>query len=275
MKDSSNNTNKFIKDIKEFVIKNNRYIIVAVLFVVLIFLLVKCTSDEKSRTEKPDKQSEEQAQNKDEIITIEEGAEGEEAGQEAPPEVANDLLTDAYPEVNALVNSYYAAMASSDIEALKQIVNSLDEEEQNKIVQKREYIEGYNNIVCYSKIGPVENSYIIFAYYDIKFINIDTMAPGLELLYIYTDDSGKMYIYNGELDPETDAYVSTISGEEDVVNLFNTVNTKYQEVQAADPDLKAFVEQLNSVASTPQQENTPEEAPATEESAPEESAPEQ
>ncbi|SCP98083.1 hypothetical protein [Anaerobium acetethylicum] len=236
--------------IKEFFKRNFRYITVAVGFVILVIILVVSTGDDKDDKEKEKTDIVEETTAED---SAEPETETEEATEEeTAEEVSNDLLTDAYPDINALVASYFTAITNSDLATLSQIVVPLSEAEQNALVQKKEYIESYNNIVCYSKAGPVENSHIIFAYHEIKFININTMAPGLELFYVMTDESGKLYFNNGEIDADTEAYVNAIIEEPDVKALFDTVNTKYQEAQAADADLKAFVEQLAAVAGTAQ-----------------------
>lgn len=244
-KESLNKLTPLLTGAKSFIVKNLRYIIVAILFILLIILLVKCTSDDKdkSNTVREESATLQEAENGEDSATSEEDT-------EEVVEIPNDLQTDMYPEVNSVVNSYYAAIASSDTATLNSIVKSLSEEELNGLIKRREYIENYQNIVSYTKNGPVPNSYVVFAYHEIKFVNISTLAPGLELLYVYTDESGATYIFNGDMDEVTSAYITDITTNEDVVSLYGTVDAKFQEAQTADPDLKAFVEQLNAVAST-------------------------
>ena len=38
---------------------------------------------------------------------------------------------------------------------------TLNEEEKALIERKSEYVEGYNDIKAYTKLGPIENSYIV------------------------------------------------------------------------------------------------------------------
>lgn len=253
-----------LENMKAFLIKNKTYVIIAVVFVVMVFTLVKVSSGSSKEAAK-------QASSEEVINTVDETTPVE---TEATTEAANELQVNAYPTVNELVSKYFTAMASSDIDTLLQIVNPLSEEEKTQIQQKKEYIEGYDNITCYTKIGPEENSYIVFVYYEIKFININTLVPGEIPLYICANEDGSLYIYNGELTPEVDSFIANIAAGQDIVDLISSIDTKFAEAQAADPDLKTFIDKLSGTADAaatteetataeqPAAEATPEEATA-------------
>ena len=154
------------------------------------------------------------------------------------------LEKDAYPEVNNLVKQYYQALVDGDMETINSIKNYTDEEEELKIVKKSEFIEGYPNITVYTKKGPEEGSFVAYVQYDVKFINIDKTAPGLNTLYICMDEEGKYYINANELDEKVVEYLKTISVQNDVVDLFNTVQVAYNDVKAEDEGLSAFLDEL-------------------------------
>ena len=160
----------------------------------------------------------------------------------AVPEEA--LEKDAYPEVNNLVKQYYQALVDGDMDTIRTIKNYIAEEEELKIVKKSEFIEGYPNITVYTKKGPEENSYIAYVQYEVKFLNIENTAPGLNTLYICMDEEGKYYINSNELDEKVVEYLKTISVQNDVVDLFNTVQVAYNETKTADEDLSAFLDEL-------------------------------
>lgn len=232
------------RGILDVITANYRYIIIAAVFVILIIIMIAVSGGDKKESSENKTEETVQEQTAEEM-TAEEETEAEE------PE--NNLQTDAYPEVNGLVNSYFASIINSDTGMLGQIFPGLSEEEKNMLAGQREYIESYNNVVCYTKTGPVENSYIVFAYHEIKFLNINTMAPGLEPLYVLPDETGKLYavklsLEETGLDADTEAFISGVLDDEDVLLLSDTVNLKFQEAQTADPALKAFVEQLGSVS---------------------------
>lgn len=252
-----------LETIKAFLIKNKTYVIIAVVFVVMVFTLVKVTSNNSSKEAKE--------AGSEEVITVDETT-PDTAAAATTPAATNDLQTNAYPTVNDLVNKYYTAMASADIDTLLQIVNPLSEEKKAQIQQKKEYIEGYNNITCYTKVGPEENSYIVFAYYEIKFININTLVPGEQPLYVCTNEDGSLYINEGELTPEVESYIANITAGQDVIDLIKSIDTKFEEAQAADPDLKAFIEKLSGATQT---DAAAAEQPAAEQPAAEQPAAEQ
>lgn len=252
-----------IDKIKKFLLQNKNYVGVAVAFVVLVVILVLASSgsEDKSATLANSDVSEEETE---EVISVNEETPEEEVA-------TNELTTDEHPKVNELINNYFKAMAESDIDSLLQIVDNLSEEEQNQIAQKKEYIEDYSNIVSYTKIGPIENSYIVFAYYEMKLVNIDTLVPGLVSLYVCQNDDGSLYIYNGELDPEVDSYIKNVAGEQDVIDLLDTVEKKYIEAQNSDEALDSFIAKLTGQDQEEEAETSEETASAEEETeAPEE-----
>lgn len=160
----------------------------------------------------------------------------------AVPEEA--LEKDAYPEVNNLVKQYYQALVDGDMETIHSIKSYTDEEEELKIVKKSEFIEGYPNIVVHTKKGPVENSFIAYVQYDVKFLNYEGTAPGLNTLYICQNEEGNYYINASELDENVVEYLKTVSVQNDVMELFNTVQVAYNDVKTENEELSAFLDEL-------------------------------
>lgn len=214
--------------IKGFFRKYYQYIAVGVLFIGLVVILSLVSHKDKADKKDDKGMAAENQDNKPAELEI--------------PDVA--LETDAHEDVNALVNRYFEAMASGDTQTLMQICSSLDEREQIRIERKAEFTEGYNNLVCYTKPGPEENSYLAFAYYEIKFKNIETSAPGLTTLFIKTAADNSLYVYDGELTPEVSAYIKGIAAQDDVVDLLHKVDSGYTAAADADETLKNFMEAL-------------------------------
>ena len=131
----------------------------------------------------------------------------------------NPLEKDAYPAVNELVQNYYNYMAAGDMEGLASVEDTTSEEEQNRILRSKDLVEGYQNISCYTKKGLEDGSYLVFVYYELKFAQIDTAAPGLSALYVYTNDEWNLVIFNGEASEELNAYVEETAQEDDVLAL--------------------------------------------------------
>ena len=103
---------------------------------------------------------------------------------------------DAYEEVNELINMYFEAYVNADFETLTMIAKPMSEMEQSYIDVMTQYYEEFRNIKCYTKHGLSKNSYIVSAYYEIKFLDIEDVAPSLVLFYVQTDEDGELYINN-------------------------------------------------------------------------------
>lgn len=158
-------------------------------------------------------------------------------------EVKNKLKKDTIPELTELIQQYYTAMSASDITTLEQIVSTVSNEDKDIIRRKKDYIEGYYNVTVYSKLCPVDDSYLVFASYDIKFKNEETMVPGLETFYVKTSGEGSLYIYKGDsMESEVEDFINDQLSSKTVQALFDDVNNRYVDALASSPSLLAFIE---------------------------------
>ncbi len=228
-------------DLREFVLGHYQYFIVGVLFIILVIVLAIFSG--KHKKDKPDdgdtvsgQEQTEGTENPGDTVATDENAE--------IPLTTEGLSVDAYPEVNALVNTYFTAMANGDIATLETICSSLDDAAKIRIMERAKYTESYDDIRCYTKPGPVEGSYIVFAYYQIKFVNIDTRAPGLSSLYVCSNPDGSLYVYNGDLPENVSTYIKGVAAQDDVVALLSQVDAEYNAAAEQDKTLKAFMDAL-------------------------------
>lgn len=218
---------------KNFLLVNYKYIVLAVLFIALIIVLVTLMSG-KSGEKKKDKET-----GKTKLTT----------------QISDTLEVDLYPEVNALVTKYLSAWAASDVNMLETMVSPFNAEaEKSEIALNKDYIESMNNIKCYTKPGPVKDSYIVYAYYEMKFKGVATLAPGLVNLFVFPTEDKGYYIWD---------YKDYIVSGSDVNTLLSDVNTKYDEAIASDEQLKDRVEGLAAGEAPPEPATeAPTEAPA-------------
>ncbi|MCR5304263.1 MAG: SH3 domain-containing protein [Lachnospiraceae bacterium] len=158
------------------------------------------------------------------------------------PEV--QLMKNAYPSVNSLIEKYYDAMASGDMEDIEKINSNVSETEKLRLQKMSEYIEGYDNIDVYTKVGPVANSYIAYVYSEVKFKDYDQALPGMQVRYICTGEDGTLYINEDEQEENITNYIREVSLQSDVVDLNNKVSVSYNDMLSKDPDLAAFLVQL-------------------------------
>jgi len=155
------------------------------------------------------------------------------------------LEEDAYPEVNDLINRYFTARKNGDHAALQSILSTVDDMKLAQVDAINEYISDFTDIKCFTKQGPYENSYIVYATYNCTFKEWEEhAAPALLALLVCTDEQGNLFIESGEIDDEAAEFLKTVSAQQDVVDLFNRINTEYQEVIDADTGFAAYMEEL-------------------------------
>ena len=224
------------EDIKEFITEHYQYFAVGVLFIVLVIVLVVFSIHRKKDDKKPEEAS------------VETEANADTSGTEPIPVPENAKLEqNAYEEINSFFTEYYQAVAAGDTEKMAEMGNTLDEEDKAKLQVKAGYTEDYENMSCYTKPGPEENSYIVFVYYEIKYKNIDSLAPGLSTFYLCENSDGSYYLKDiGSLPQNMKDYITEIANQSDVQNLLAEVDKLYATNTESDPTLAAFMDSLQT-----------------------------
>lgn len=208
--------------IKSFLLANYKYIILAVLFVALIIVLITLMSNQDKKKQNTNTTT-----------------------RPLSTQISDTLEVDLYPEVNALVTRYLSAWAASDVNMLATMVSPFNaESEKSEIALNKDYIESMNNIKCYTKPGPVKNSYIVYAYYEMKFKDANTLAPGVVNLFVFPTEDGGYYIWD---------YKDYIVSGSDVNTLLSDVNSKYEEAISSDEKLKERIDGLAAGEPLPQE----------------------
>lgn len=205
--------------------KNFRYIAAGVLIIILIIVLVNCTNV---------------AGDKNAITSTQvSGGDGE-------------FKVDKNKDINNLVTNYFTAYANGDLDSLSKLATPISDNEKSYITMFSQYVESYQGIKCYVKQGLDKNSYLVSVYLEMKFKDVDTVAPGLDFFYIQKDDQGNYTINNlysqynllnkeQELDANVEKLINKYEKEDDVVELQNEVQTKYNAAIAADTNLATMV----------------------------------
>lgn len=220
---------------KDFFIRNIRYFAAVLLFIALLLVLYNCTGPETKKSGGEDSTESETGG-----ISI------------ADFELDKEFEQDANEELNTLITAYFAANAAGDLNALEAVAYPVSDNEKSYIGVFSQYIESYQNVSCYTKRGLTDGSYLVSAYFEMKFYGVDTLAPGLDFFYVETDKDGKLFINNlyspynlgrveNELDPNIYSVILKFEQQEDVVALRQEVATKYDEAVASDANLAAMI----------------------------------
>ena len=156
------------------------------------------------------------------------------------------MSENAYDDVNYLINEYYSALANGDADTIKSIYKGLEETQLLKAVAAADYIEEFRVVTVYTKPGPVAGSYVAYVYNEVKLNDYDKAVPGLESLYICTDDNGNLYINGDIADANEIEYLKQVNLQEDVIDLNNKVATEYNEMVNSDEALAEFLTKMRT-----------------------------
>ncbi|MCR5268267.1 MAG: SH3 domain-containing protein [Lachnospiraceae bacterium] len=213
---------------KDFLRKYWRYILIGVLFVIMVVVLslIGCQKSKKSESETT----------KEELYQVDTGI-----------EVPKDKYeVNAYPSVNALLESYFNAIATGDADTVASLSDVLTDEERVRIQVQAKYFDSFSNYTVYTKIGPAPNSYLALVTYDIKYAGTDTLTPAMSSVYVCTNETGAFYVNKSNPTEEEKAYFRALSVQEDVEKLSEDVEVAYNEALEKDDALAALMPTLKS-----------------------------
>lgn len=220
----------------DFCKKNIRYISSGVVVVILIIVLAVTAGGQRKETEGTQ-------ESKQENGAVEEETEDK-----------NSFETDAVPEINTLIQSYYGAYASGDIAALETYATPISDLEKGYIAMMGQYVTKYENIQCHTKPGLNENEYyVVVEVADTHYAGIETTMSTLSSFYVRQNESGGYYIDNLyssfnwelqelEMDSQVRDFIIAYEQQEDVKQLIAAVQEKIDAVLEADAALKTMSE---------------------------------
>lgn len=163
------------------------------------------------------------------------------------PEVALQEMSEG--AMYTLMATYYNALANGDVATIQGISNYVEDTEVIRIQELSKYIESYPLIEIYVKPGPIENSYVAYVYTHVTFYGHEDELPGLTAFYVCTDEAGNLYLNEGENPEDILEYITTISLQDDVVELNNKVNVEYNELILNNDKLFEYLSELEKEVS--------------------------
>ncbi len=214
-----------------------------IFFALLFVFILVVRDDSKKDDKKTDSTTQENVSdtsvtNDDEIGSTDVKATNVDGSTTVPMEV------NAYPEVNALVNSYLTATVSCDAAILKSIVTNPAEFDDMTALQARaQFIQGYTNVQCYTKTGPETDSFVVFVVSNTTIANIATAPMDFMTLYVQKTENGYV-INNNTLTDDITGYINSVKQDSDIQQVMQEVTNYNTQAVANDADLKAFYEML-------------------------------
>ena len=160
------------------------------------------------------------------------------------------LSKDAVPEVKALMEQYFQSISDCDMALFQSLFTSQDTSKEEyyrkEFEQQRAYVDGYQNISCYTAMGPEADTYGVYVYYELRYQEVETAAPGLVRILAVKGEDGVYRIYDGELTDEYAAYLDQLSVNEDVRLLTAQVDRAASEACEADEALRERMDYMKN-----------------------------
>ncbi len=219
-------------DFREWLSDNLRYILLGLAIIVILviaFFAVRLISSKLGDNKPPETEK-----------VTETAAPSEEVSTEPVSDTqTQESLQTENQAIMDLVTAYYHAVADKNMEEVRNLCESLDEESERLIQQSP--IESYNNIKIYFKKGLTENSYNVYPYYEAKMPNIDELVPSLTNLYVETKEDGSLYVVDSKSDEEVAKFMEQSREDSDVQELIASVHDAYNTVVSGNADLQAAI----------------------------------
>lgn len=162
--------------------------------------------------------------------------------------VMEDIVENGVPEITALIQEYYTAIANNDLDTLRTLVDTLSIEDEAVITA--DTVTSYSDIRVFTKVTNTSGVYIVFASYKYTLSGINTAVPGLTQLCVHTANDGSLYISTAGPNADLQAEIDETMRSSDVQNLIGNVQSQYETALDSDPSLYAFFHGSQSGTST-------------------------
>lgn len=240
---------------KDFVKNYGKYILAGILLVIFIVLFaIGVLNGKESKLNTSELESTLMDDETGSVVAV---PSTEEADNEETTSV-DEFESGNYDFIDKLVDTYYTALANNDVDSLSKIVDSMDSIPLDQLERESQYIESYNNIECYVKEGLLDNTYIVLVYYEIKFLNVETLAPGSTCLYVEVDESNNPYIYTQALSDDVKAYRDLMLNDDFVKTLYSTTERKLEEAMSKDATLTELIKAINTIPQSGEEQSSEE-----------------
>ncbi|MFI3237625.1 MAG: SH3 domain-containing protein [Lachnospiraceae bacterium] len=160
--------------------------------------------------------------------------------------VDNPLLVDEYEEINELILTYLNALADGDVDTIANLSNNVSDTEMIRIAELGKHIESFPEYNVFTKIGPAENSFVVYAAARSKMEGLDTLIPGIYCFYVCMDSNGNYYLNEGILTDEEAVYIEALELDDSIISLLDSIDQEYEEMLAVDETVQVYMDILLS-----------------------------
>ncbi|MDD4112232.1 MAG: hypothetical protein PHC56_04265 [Herbinix sp.] len=156
-----------------------------------------------------------------------------------------ELSVGGYPEIEQFFHDYYVAWNSCDYDQLKaKTTNPKNITPLIDLEKETQFIDDIRDNMYYIMESYEEDTYIVYVYYEIKYVNIKTTLPRLDKFYLITDDDGNLMIYNSEMNETLKTYYDERDQDSLVSWIIEETINKSNTALKNDENLRIYVEAL-------------------------------
>ncbi|HCD42320.1 MAG TPA: hypothetical protein DEQ64_01010 [Lachnoclostridium sp.] len=153
------------------------------------------------------------------------------------------LQEEAIPAIHDLMEAYFKARKTCDIEALSKVYGNTYSEEvlreqRARMEEEVKFYQSFENLVCYTVPGVDEGEYLVYARFDIKFRQAETLAPSLVVCYVKTAADGSYYLA-ADTSAEQSEFMERANKSEAVQRQAKEVNDSLENALKSDENLLA------------------------------------
>lgn len=140
--------------------------------------------------------------------------------------------------VSKFFTDYYNGLSSGDVEAIKNMFDKPNSAEVSDEVST--LVEAYNNLTIYTAPGISDKEMAVFIRNDVKFYNIDTLAPSVDCFYVTIDSKDGDMKIRSDMYKNADIirYLTLCSYRDPIKTLLTDTNSALDSALNSDKELK-------------------------------------
>lgn len=187
--------------------------------------------------------------------TVPSGAEAEGSDTDTPTQAPdeptptpepNPLKCEVYPQIHTLIEKYFQAKLSCDIEQFREIVTDVSYINIESIARATESVRDYTDLTVYTKRGYGDIDLVVYCTFNMIVPRVDSPIASIDSFYIVYDDEGNPRIFSGILDDEVMDKLAVMDNDDEVLALKNYVATEIAHAMEKDESLVEFWENMLS-----------------------------
>lgn len=157
---------------------------------------------------------------------------------------SNPLKPEVYPQIHALIENYFKAKLSCDLEAFRDIVTDVSYINIEAIARATESVKDYTELKVYTKrgYGPIDT--VVYCTFKMIVPNVDSPIDSIDSFYIVNDENGNPKIFSGILEDSVAEKLAEMDNGDDVLALKTYVATEIEHAMQKDDTLVEFWENM-------------------------------